>query len=227
MGIRATFETGLVIGEAPIFHELARNALTPLCDRLIHRARPEEPPTEAWGSTLILAESQTTELDSYWCGVAADPTCATLLLLVGDCSAQRIAALARSGPVVHVADAGEPLRLRLELERARQRNVTLATFARKIVGQGSMPNAVQVLRENMFFEAMQRSRGNRTLAAGLLRVDRRAVQRMAKDYDYPQTPANDEATYQAELDRSLGSGTTAPTIAQAGPPSRRPTAAHT
>lgn len=55
----------------------------------------------------------------------------------------------------------------------------LERIARSEVGRAGAKEAQQRLREAMFREALQRTRGNRHAAARLLKVDRRIVQLMA------------------------------------------------
>lgn len=55
-------------------------------------------------------------------------------------------------------------------------------IARELVGRIGLKEAIYHLRGTMNFEALERSRGSRRAAAGLLGVDRRYVQRLADEY---------------------------------------------
>lgn len=59
-------------------------------------------------------------------------------------------------------------------------------LARELVGRVSLKQATRILRIAMGSEALTRTRGSRRAAAFLLGVDRRYVQRIARDATLPR-----------------------------------------
>ena len=114
-----------------------------------------------------------------------DGNSGSVLVTVGSIDTARITRLVLIGPVIHMPEAFDGARLELQLTRLFGKHVTLASLAQSIVGQGSLTIAMRILREGMFLEAMRRTMGNRMAAAELLQIDRRAVQRMAKQLELP------------------------------------------
>lgn len=186
MGLRERFQSALIISPMPSLTAIARPALNAVAKNVFQvRSCDEAEQTLIGGSTLLLAELRQPALEGFWQRLCADGNSGSVLVTVGAVDAALITRLVLAGPVLHVPEAMQPGVLEAHLSRIFGKHVTLASLAQSIVGQGSLTIATRILREGMFLEAMRRTLGNRMAAAELLQIDRRAVQRMAKQLELP------------------------------------------
>lgn len=186
MGLRERFQSAVVISPTAPLAAAAQPALNAVAKKVFEvRSCGEAEQVLLGGSTLLLTELQQPALEQLWRRLCVDGNSGSVLVTVGPVDAARITALVLIGPVIHVPEPINTARLEEHLARLFGKHVTLASLAQSIVGQGSLTIATRILREGMFLEAMQRTLGNRMAAAELLQIDRRAVQRMAKQLELP------------------------------------------